>query len=228
VFLSDLSIKQPVFATVMMLALAVLGIASYRQLRVDQFPDVEFPVVTVTTVYPGASPETVEREVTQKIEETINTVEGVRHVESTSQEGVSNILILFHLEVTTQVASQDVRSKVAAIRGQLPQDIEEPIVQRIDPAALPIISVAVNAPGLAPASATDLADKVVKRRLENVSGVGAVNLVGQSEREVQLVVDRARLEAYHVSRWDGRPVLLRVRHHGGGRGDGVALRELHP
>ena len=198
-FLSNLSIKQPVFATMMMLALAVLGISSYRQLRVDQFPDVEFPVVTVTTVYPGASPETVEREVTQKIEETINTVEGVRHVESTSQEGVSNILILFHLEVTTQVASQDVRSKVAAIRGQLPQDIEEPIVQRIDPAALPIISVAVDAPGLAPAAATDLADKVVKRRLENVPGVGAVNLVGQSEREVQVVVDRAKLEAYHVS-----------------------------
>ncbi|HVR71988.1 MAG TPA: efflux RND transporter permease subunit [Vicinamibacteria bacterium] len=198
-FLSDLSIKQPVFATMMMAALAVLGVASYQQLRVDQFPDVEFPVVTVTTVYPGASPETVEREVTQKIEETINTVEGVRHVESTSQEGVSNIVILFHLEVTTQVASQDVRSKVAAIRGQLPQDIEEPIVQRIDPAAMPIVSVAVNAPGLAPAAATDLADKVVKRRLENVSGVGAVNLVGQSLREVQVVVDRAKLEAYHVS-----------------------------
>jgi HAE1 family hydrophobic/amphiphilic exporter-1 len=199
VFLSDLSIKQPVFATMMMAALAVLGIASYQQLRVDQFPDIEFPIVTVTTVYPGASPETVEREVTQKIEETINTVEGVRHVESTSQEGVSNIMILFHLEVTTQVASQDVRSKVAAVRGQLPQDIEEPIVQRIDPGALPIVSVAVEAPGLAPAAATDLADKVVKRRLENVPGVGAVNLVGQSEREVQVVVDRAKLEAYHVS-----------------------------
>jgi HAE1 family hydrophobic/amphiphilic exporter-1 len=199
VFLSDLSIKQPVFATMMMLALAVLGVASYQQLRVDQFPDVEFPIVTVTTVYPGASPETVEREVTQKIEETINTVEGVRHVESTSQEGVSNIMILFHLEVTTLAASQDVRAKVAAIRGQLPQDIEEPIVQRIDPAAMPIISVAVDAPGLSPAAATDLADKVVKRRLENVPGVGAVNLVGESEREVQVVVDRARLEAYHVS-----------------------------
>ena len=198
-FLSDLSIKQPVFATMMMAALAVLGIASYQQLRVDQFPDVEFPIVTVTTVYPGASPETVEREVTQKVEETINTVEGVRHVESTSQEGVSNIMILFHLEVTTLAASQDVRSKVAAIRGQLPQDIEEPIVQRIDPGALPIVSVAVDAPGLAAAAATDLADKVVKRRLENVPGVGAVNLVGQSEREVQVVVDRAKLEAYHVS-----------------------------
>ena len=147
-FLSDLSIKQPVFATMMMVALAVLGITSYRQLKVDQFPNVEFPVVTVSTVYPGASPETVEREVTKRIEESINTVEGVRHVESTSQEGLSNIVVFFYLEVPTQVASQDIRGKVASIRGTLPREIEEPIVQRIDPAAIPVISVTVNAPDL--------------------------------------------------------------------------------
>ncbi len=198
-FLSDLSIKQPVLATMMMVALAVLGVSSYRQLKVDQFPNVEFPIVTVTTVYAGASPEAVEREVTKKIEEAINTVQGIKHVESTSQEGVSNILIFFRLEVSTQVASQDVRSKVAAIRGDLPQQIEEPIVQRIDPGALPIVSVGVNAEGLSPQAATDLADKVVKRRLENVPGVGAVNLVGESTREIQVVVDRAKLDAYHVS-----------------------------
>jgi HAE1 family hydrophobic/amphiphilic exporter-1 len=198
-FLSDLSIKQPVFATMMMAGLAVLGLASYRQLKVDQFPDVEFPVVTVTTVYPGAAPETVEREVTKKIEEAINTVEGVRHVESTSQEGLSNIVVLFRLEVSTQVASQDVRSKVGAVRGELPREIEEPIVQRIDPGALPIISVAVNAPGLTPQAATDLADKRIKRGLETVAGVGAVNLVGEATREIQVVVDRSRLEAYHLS-----------------------------
>jgi HAE1 family hydrophobic/amphiphilic exporter-1 len=198
-FLSNLSIKQPVFATMMMVALAVLGITSYRQLKVDMFPNVEFPIVTVTTVYPGASPETVEREVTKRIEESINTVQGIKHVESTSQEGLSNIVVLFNLEVSTQVASQDIRGKVAGIRGDLPREIEEPIVQRIDPGALPIVSVAVDAPGLAPAAATDLADKVVKRRLENVPGVGAVNLVGEATREIQVVVDRARLEAYHVS-----------------------------
>src|SRR5678816_149018 len=198
-FLSNLSIKQPVFATMMMVALAVLGITSYRQLKVDMFPNVEFPIVTVTTVYPGASPETVEREVTKRIEESINTVQGIKHVESTSQEGLSNIVVFFNLEVSTQVASQDIRGKVAGIRGDLPREIEEPIVQRIDPGALPIVSVAVNAPGLAPAAATDLADKVVKRRLETVPGVGAVNLVGEATREIQVVVDRARLEAYHVS-----------------------------
>ena len=198
-FLSDLSIKQPVFATMMMLALAVLGLASYRQLKVDMFPDIEFPVITVTTVYQGAAPESVERDVTKKIEEAINTVEGIKHVESISQEGLSNIVVFFDLAVSTQVASQDIRGKVAGIRGELPRDIEEPIVQRIDPQSIPIVSVAVNAPGLSPAAATDLADKLVKRRLETVPGVGAVNLVGESEREIHVVVDRAQLEAYHIS-----------------------------
>jgi len=198
-FLSDLSIRQPVLATVMMLSLAVLGIASYRQLNVDQFPDVEFPVVSVTTLFPGAPPETVEREVTKKIEEAINTVEGIKHVESTSQEGISSLVVFFHLEVSTQVASQDIRGKIAGIRGELPQQIEEPIVQRIDLAQMPIVSISVDAPGLSPQAATSLADKTIKRRLETVPGVGSVNLVGESEREIQVVVDRSRLEAYRLS-----------------------------
>jgi HAE1 family hydrophobic/amphiphilic exporter-1 len=198
-FLSDLSIKQPVFATMMMAALAVLGVASYSDLRVDQWPDVEFPIVTITTVYTGAAPEAVEREVTKKIEEAVNTVEGIKHVESTSQEGLSSIIVFFRLEVSTQVAAQDIRGKVAAIRGELPREIEEPIVQRLDPGALPIVSIAVNAPGLTPRAASEIADKLVKRRLETVAGVGAVNLVGEATREVQVVVDRGKLEAYHVS-----------------------------
>jgi HAE1 family hydrophobic/amphiphilic exporter-1 len=198
-FLSNLSIKHPVFATMMMAALAVLGIASYQQLKVDFFPKVEVPIVTVTTVYPGAGPETVEREVTKPIEEEINTVEGVRHIESTSQEGVSSIQVELQLEVSAVTAAQDVRGKIDAIRGELPQEIEEPIVQRIDFAMLPIVSVGVNAPGMSPQAATTFADKVVKRRLQNVRGVGSVALVGESTREIEVIVDRLRLEAYHVS-----------------------------
>ena len=198
-FLSNLSIKHPVFATMMMAALAVLGIASYRQLKVDMFPKVEIPVVTVTTIYPGAGPETVEREVTKKIEEEINTVEGVKHIESISQEGLSNIVVEFQLEVSAINASQDVRGKISAIRGDLPREIEEPIIQRIDFGLMPILSVGVDAPGLSPQAATTFADKVVKRRLENVRGVGSVALVGESTREIQVVVDRLQLEAYHVS-----------------------------
>ena len=198
-FLTRISVAQPVFATMMMLALAVLGLTSYRQLNVDQFPNVDFPIVTVTTVYEGATPEAVEREVTKKIEESINTVQGIRHVESTSQEGLSNIVVMFRVGVSTQVASQDIRGKVAAIRGLLPREIEEPVVQRLDANALPIVSVSVDAPGLTPQAATEIADKLVKKRLETVPGVGAVNLVGESTREVQVVVDRAKLEAYHIS-----------------------------
>jgi HAE1 family hydrophobic/amphiphilic exporter-1 len=198
-FLSNLSIKYPVFATMMMAALAVLGIASYSQLKVDFFPKVEIPVVTVTTIYPGAGPETVEREVTKKLEEEINTVEGVNHIQSISQESVSNIVVEFDIEVSAATASEDIRGKIAAVRGELPREIEEPIVQRVDFAMMPILSIGVNAPGLSAQAATDFADKVVKRRIENVRGVGSVALVGESTREIQVVVDRQRLEAYHVS-----------------------------
>ncbi len=198
-FLTRISVAQPVFATMMMLALAVLGLTSYRQLNVDQFPDIDFPIVTVTTVYAGATPEAVEREVTKRIEESINTIEGIRHVESTSQEGLSNIVVMFRVGVSTQVASQDIRGKVASIRGLLPAEIEEPVVQRLDANALPIVSVSVEAKGLTPQAATQIADKVVKKRLETVAGVGAVNLVGESTREIQVVVDRSKLEAYRLS-----------------------------
>ncbi len=198
-FLSNLSIKYPVFATMMMAALAVLGIVSYSQLQVDMFPKVEIPVVTVTTIYPGAGPESVEREVTKKIEEEVNTVEGVKHIQSISQEGISSIVVEFQLEISAINASQDVRGKIAAIRGELPREIEEPIVQRIDFGQMPVLSIGVDAPGLAPQAATTFADKVVKKRLESVRGVGAVALVGESTREIQVVVDRLKLEAYHVS-----------------------------
>src|SRR5918994_1874443 len=144
-FLSDLSIKQPVLATMMMAALAVLGLTSYQALKVDLFPDVEFPVVTVTTRYTGASPETVERDVTKFIEEAVNTVEGVRHIESTSQEGLSTIVVQFNVGVPTLNASQDIRGKVAAIRGELPREIDEPIILRIDPASTPIVSAKQSA-----------------------------------------------------------------------------------
>ena len=119
-FLSNLSIKRPVFATVMMLALVTLGIASYRRLAVDMFPNVEIPVLSIVTICPGASPETVEREVTRRIEEAVNPIAGVRHVGSISREGVSQVWIEFELGVRINDASQEARSKIGAIRGDLP------------------------------------------------------------------------------------------------------------
>jgi hydrophobic/amphiphilic exporter-1 (mainly G- bacteria), HAE1 family len=194
-FLSNLSIKRPIFAAVMMLALVTLGIFSYRRLAIDMFPDVEIPVVSIVTKFPGSSPETVEREVSKPIEEAVNPISGVKHVMSASRESVSSVVILFQLEVKVNDVVQEVRAKVAGIRGSLPQGIEEPIVQKLDFAAMPIVSLAVRSETLSPRDLTTLVDKKIKRRFENISGVGKIDLVGQSKREVNVNIDPARLEA---------------------------------
>ncbi len=194
-FLSDLSIKRPIFAAVMMLALVILGIFSYRRLAIDMFPDVEIPVFSVITKYPGASPETVEREVTKRIEEAVNPISGVKHVTSTSRESVSLVVVEFNLEVKINEASQEGRAKINAIRGDLPQGIEEPIIQKLDFSSIPIVSLAVRSDLLSPKDLTTLVEKKVKRRFENISGVGKVDLVGQSKREVNININPFRLEA---------------------------------
>ena len=193
--LSNLSIKRPIFATVMMLVLVTLGIFSYRKLAIDMFPDVEIPVVSVVTKFPGSSPETVEREVSKRIEEAVNSIAGVKHVMSTSRESVSNVVLLFNLEVRVNDAAQEVRAKIGAIRGILPQGIEEPIIQKLDFSALPVASLAVRSGNFSPRDLTTLVEKKVKRRFENISGVGKVDLVGPSKREVNVNVDPLRLEA---------------------------------
>ena len=194
-FLSNLSIKRPVFASVMMLALVTLGVFSYRQLAIDMFPDVEIPVLSIVTVYPGASPETVEREVSKRIEEAVNPIAGVKHVTSTSREGVSTVVVEFQLEVKINEVTEEARAKVSAIRGELPQGIEEPIIQKLDFASAPIVSLAVRSTTLPPRELTTLVEKKVQRRLENISGVGKVDLVGESKREVGVDIKPDRLEA---------------------------------
>src|SRR5512133_3943134 len=145
-FLSDLSIKQPVLATMLAVSLVTLGIFSYQRLAIDQFPAVEIPVLTVQTIYPGASPETVEREVTKRIEEALNTISGVRHISSTTTEGLSAIVVEFRRGGKINNAQQDAQAKRNAIRADFPQDMKEPIIQRIDFNAMPIVSVAVESP----------------------------------------------------------------------------------
>src|SRR5512142_655034 len=143
-FLSDLSIKQPVLATMLAVSLVTLGLYSYRQLPIDQFPDVEIPVLTVQTLYPGASPETVEREVTKRIEEALNTISGVRHIDSVSTEGLSAVVVEFRLGVRINNAQQDAQAKINAIRADFPKDLKEPVTQRTAPTAMPIVSVAIE------------------------------------------------------------------------------------
>ncbi len=198
-FLSDLSIKQPVFATMMMLALVVLGVFSYRELSIDLFPNVDLPVVSVRTLYPGVAPETIETEVTKRIEEAINPIQGVRHITSTTSEGFSSVVAEFELGTNIHTAAQDVRSKVSAMRRDFPTGVEEPVIERLDPADMPILSLSVTSPRLSPKQLTSLTEKVIKKRLENVQGVGSVTIVGGQRREIQVLVDTDKLKAYSLT-----------------------------
>jgi HAE1 family hydrophobic/amphiphilic exporter-1 len=199
VFLSDLSIKRPVLATMMMLALVVLGLFSYRRLNIDQFPDVAFPFLVIQTRYTGASPESVEREVTKKIEESVNTVEGVKQIQSTSTEGFSTIFVQFNLGTKVMDAQADVRAKIDGIRQDLPKDIDPPVISRANPSDQPIFVLSVQGPDWALRDLTRLADEVVSRRIENISGVGNVSLVGGLKREIHVLLLPDRMNALGVS-----------------------------
>ena len=192
------SINHPVFATMMMLAFLVLGIFSYHRLPVEQFPNVEFPVVVVSTAWPGASPEVVESDITRRIEEQVNTISGVYELSSRSFEGNSVVIIRFDLTVDPAQAAQDVREKIALVRPLLRDDVKESLVTRFNPDEVPVVSLAIRSPQRDARELTTLADQVVKRRLENVRGVGRVTLVGGVRREVQVDLRPADMEALKV------------------------------
>src|SRR5690349_6747613 len=198
-FLSDLSIRRPVFATMMMLALVVLGLFSYRRLSIDLFPNVEFPVLVIQTRYAGASPESIEREVTKKVEEAVNPVSGVKEISSTSTEGFSTIVVQFNLGTKIMDAQADVRAKIDAIRQDLPKDIDPPVISRSDPSQQPIFVLSVAGQGWQLRDLTRLADEVVSRRLENIPGVGNVTLVGGLKRQINVQLLPDRLNALGVS-----------------------------
>ena len=198
------SLKNPVFATMVMLAFVVLGLFSYQRLQVDQFPNIDFPVVVVTTEYPGASPEIVESEVTKKVEEGVNSIAGINALTSRSYEGQSVVIIEFQLHIDGRKAAEDVREKVASIRPNLRTEVKEPRVLRFDPASRAIWSLAVLPDDQAskPLSAVELtnwADQVLKKRLENVRGVGSVTLVGATKREINIYLKAQALEAYGIT-----------------------------
>ncbi|HEU4566006.1 MAG TPA: efflux RND transporter permease subunit [Gemmatimonadaceae bacterium] len=198
-FLSDVSIKRPVFATMMMVALVVLGIVSFKRLAVDEYPDVTYPVVIAQTAYPGASPEVVEREVSRPIEEALNTVQGLKEVTSTSIEGSSLVRVQLELGVNVAEAQQDVQAKVARLRRSLPRDIEDPVILRFDPNDRPIMSVAMQSDQRPMRELTSLADEVVSTRFEAIPGVGGVNVVGGAEREIQVRLDPNAMRAYGIT-----------------------------
>ncbi|HEU0200968.1 MAG TPA: efflux RND transporter permease subunit, partial [Burkholderiaceae bacterium] len=198
-FFTRISIDNPWLATMLMLAFVVLGLFSYQRLQVDQFPDVTFPVVVIQTDYPGAAPESVESEVSRKVEEAVNAISGLRALTSRSYSGTSVVIAEFELTVDAAQATQDVREKVAAIRAGFRREIKEPRITRFDPADRPIVSLVVTSTGeRSLRELTTFADQIVKKRLENVRGVGQVNLVGGVKREIQIRLKPAQLEALAI------------------------------
>ena len=193
-----ISISNPVFATMMMAAFLVLGLFSYQRLSVDQFPEVNFPVVVVQTEYPGASPESVETDLSRKIEEAVNTISGIKTLSSRSYEGLSVVVAEFDLSVDPALAAQDVREKVAVVKVGFRKEVKEPRITRFNPDDLPIMSLAVRSDTRALREVTTLADQVIKRRIENARGVGQTTLVGGVKREIQIFLRPAEMESLGV------------------------------
>jgi HAE1 family hydrophobic/amphiphilic exporter-1 len=199
VLISDFAIRRPIITIVSMLALVVFGLFSLLKLETDEFPDVQQPIVNVAIPYPGASPDVVEREVLDPIEEAIAGISGVDKIDGTAQDGFANITTYFVYEKELQQASQDIRDKISAIRGDLPQEMEEPILTRFDPADQPILQIALTSSALDAAALTRLADPAVVRELRAVPGVAEVKLVGGVERELTVELDPTRMLAARIA-----------------------------
>ena len=197
-WLAALCIKRPVFASVLILSLTVIGLFSFSQLGVDQFPKIDFPTVVITTVQPGAAPEQIETEVTDKIEEAVNTISGIDELRSTSSEGVSIVFVSFVLEKDGNVAAQEVRDKISGVMSRLPRTVQQPRIDRFDPDAAPVISIALTA-NKPVREVTEYADKVLRRQIESVNGVGQVLVLGGRQRQVNVWLDADRMRAYNVT-----------------------------
>ena len=196
--LSDLSLKRPVFATVLILALVALGISSFVSLNINDMPDIDIPYVTVSIAEPGVAPAQMETDVTKKVEDAVGQISGVKHITSYSDEGLSQVLIEFTLETPPDQATQNVRDKLSAIRGDLPQQIQEPVISKFDLNSQPIVSLAVS--GRMPLrEMTTLVEDVVKPRLEKIDGVGQITTYGEETREIQINLDKDKLAAYGIT-----------------------------
>src|SRR5919202_3927171 len=196
--LAALCVKRPVFASVLILSLTVVGAFAFTLLGVDRFPKVDFPTVVVTTVQPGAAPEQIETEVSDKIEEAVNTISGIDELRSISSEGVSQVVVSFLLDKDTDVAAQEVRDKVNGVLPLLPKTIQQPRVEKMDPDASPVLSIALTARKPV-RDVTEFADKVLRRQLESVTGVGQVLILGGRQRQINVWLDADRLRAYNLT-----------------------------
>jgi len=207
-WLSDTSVKRPVFATMLVLALVVLGVISYPSIGVDLFPKVDLPIVNVMTRLKGASSDVIDIDVTDKIEEAINTINGVKTISSVSTEGSSVVTVEFVLERDIDLAVQDVREKLSIIRSKLPNDIDEPIVEKVDPDATPIMWLALTGDRSVRELST-YADEILKEQIQKINGVGAVRLSGLRLRQVRVWLNNDKLQAYGITSQDVFTALQR-------------------
>src|SRR4029078_9279463 len=196
--LGEICVRCPVFATMLILSITVVGMFSFRSLGVDLFPKIDLPTITVTVVNPGASPQEIETEITDKVEGAVNTVAGIDELRSTSVEGVSQVFITFLLEKNPDIPAQEIRNKIALIVTDLPVTADQPIVQKLDTDAAPVVRIAVSAPRSL-REVTDIADKQIKEQIESINGVGDVQIVGGRTREIEIWVDPDKMRAFNVT-----------------------------
>src|SRR5262245_60571991 len=196
--LAEICVRRPVFATMLIMTLMVLGVFSYNRLTVERFPRVEFPTITVTTRLPGAAPQEVETEITDKIEEAVNTISGIDELRSTSSEGVSLVFVTFELERDLDSAAQDVRDKINRALPNLPDNIEQPTIEKLDPDASPIMTISI-ASNRSLREMTEYADKTLRRQIESINGVGQVLIIGGRKRQINVYLDGDKLRAYNLT-----------------------------
>jgi len=198
-FISDTAIKRPVLTVVAMLILVVFGIVALTQLDTDEFPEIDAPIVVIAIPYPGASPDNVEREVIEPIEEVISGISGVDRMRSSSLDGFGNIIVEFVFEKDPRVATQEIRDEISGIRNELPPEMEEPILTRFDPQDQPIVSLTLSSPGLTGAELTRMADPGITRQFRGIPGVASVDLAGAIERELVVEIRPRDLQSAGVS-----------------------------
>ena len=196
--LAAICVRRPVFATMLVLALMVVGVFSFFTLGLDLFPKVDLPTVVVSVSNPGASAEEIETQITKRIEDSINTISGIDSMISTSAEGTSSVVVQFSLDKNGDVGAQEVRDKVNLVIPDLPETAKTPSVQKMDPDATPILQIVVSSPRPL-REVTEIADKQLKPRLENIPGVGSIQLVGGLKREIRVWVDPDKMRAYNLS-----------------------------
>ena len=197
-WLAEVCVKRPVFATMLILSLVVVGAFSFLSLGVDLFPKIDFPTITITVVNPGASPQEIETEITDKVEEAVNTISGIDELRSTSIEGISQVFVAFVLEKDVNVAAQEVENRVQTVIPNLPETAKQPTVQKLDTDAAPVLRISISAP-TSLREVTEIAKNRVKERIESVNGVGQITIIGGQERQINVWVDPDKMRSYNVT-----------------------------